>query len=430
MERLLQDIRFGIRSLLKSPRFTIAAVLTLALGIGANTAMFSVIHSVLLKAWPARDSSRLVFVSQRQANGNGNLFSTRDFLDWKQQGGLLARMGAHVSWAFNLSSARTQPERVAGGEVSYDWLPILGVEPMLGRFFSAQEDVEGAGNFVVLSSALWKDRYGADPHIVGKPIQLGGAPYTVVGVMPAGFNGFDGKELLWTPLQLHTDSGIGASPNFHWLGSCIRLPDGVSLRQARGELDAVAARLHRQDPSGDVGFGVYLQTLNDAFTRDVRPALLMLMGCVGFVLLIACANVANLLLARGAVRQREMAVRTALDASPLRIIRQLLTESVLLAGAGGATGIAIAFLLLRGVLAIHPPAVPRIEQTGIDGTVLAYSLLASVGVGILFGLAPAIEAARVDANEGLREYRSTVAADLAAIAPFLSSPKPRWRACC
>lgn len=177
MDRLLQDIRFGIRSLLKSLRFTIAAVLTLALGIGANAAMFSVIHSVLLKAWPVRDSSRLVVVSQRQASGNGNLFSTQDFLDWKQQGGLLAQMGARVSWEFNLSGTGTQPERVPGAEVSYDWLPTLGVEPMLGRFFSAQEDAAGAGNFVVLSSALWKSRYSANPNIVGESIQLSGAPY-------------------------------------------------------------------------------------------------------------------------------------------------------------------------------------------------------------------------------------------------------------
>jgi|SRR5579872_408458 putative ABC transport system permease protein len=199
MDRLVQDIRFGIRSLLKSPRFTIAAVLILALGIGANTAMFSVIHSVLLKAWPVRDSSRLLVVSQRQANGGANLFSTQDFLDWKQQGGLLAQMGARVSWEFNLSAAGTQPERVSGGEVSYDWLPTLGVEPILGRFFSAQEDVAGAGNFAVLSSALWRSRYNANANIVGQSIQLDGAPYTVVGVMPAGFNGFEGKELLWTP---------------------------------------------------------------------------------------------------------------------------------------------------------------------------------------------------------------------------------------
>jgi predicted permease len=404
MERLLQDVRYGTRSILKSTRFTVAAVLTLALGTGANTAMFSVIHSVLLKSWPVRDSSRLMVVSQRQANGNGNLFSTQDFLNWKQQGGLLAQMGAHVSWEFNLSGAGTQPERVAGGEVSYDWLPTLGIEPVLGRRFSPQEDVAGAGNFVVLSSALWKGRYGADPSIVGKSIQLGGAPYTVIGVMPAGFNGLTGKELLWSPLQLDPNSGVSSSPNFHWLSGCIRLPDGLSLLQTRSELDSIAARLHRQDPSGDVGFGVYLQTLNDAFTRNVRPALIMLMGCVGFVLLIACANVANLLLARGAARQREMAVRTALGASPYRIIRQLLTESVLLAGAGGATGIAVAFLLLRGMLAIHLPSVPRIEQTGVDGMVLIYSLLVSVAVGILFGLAPAIEAARVDVNESLREH--------------------------
>ena len=405
MDRLLQDIRYGIRSLLKSPRFTLAAVLTMALGIGANTAMFSVIHSVLLKSWPVRDSSRLVLVSQRLANGNNNLFSTQDFLDWKQQGGLLAQMGADVSWQFNLSGVGTEPERVAGAQVSYDWLPTIGVAPMLGRYFSAQEDVAGAGNFVVISSALWKNRYGANSNIVGTSIRLDGTPYTVVGVMPAGFNGFDGTELLWTPL--HLNSGISASPNVHWLSGCIRLPVEGNLRQARSELDAVAARLHRQNPSGDAGFGVYLQTLNDAFTSNIRPALLMLMGCVGFVLLIACANVANLLLARGAVRQRETALRTALGASPLRIVRQLLTESVLLACAGGATGIAVAFLVLRGVLAIHPSSVPRLEQTGIDGIVLVFSLLVSVAVGILFGLVPAIEATRIDVNDSLREQGSS-----------------------
>jgi putative ABC transport system permease protein len=406
MEKLLQDIRYGTRSLVNAPRFTLAAVLTLALGMGANTAMFSVIRSVLLKPWPFQESGRLLYVAQRQADGNSNLFSTQDFLDWKQQGGLLARMGAHVSWQFNLSSIGAPPERVSGSQVSYDFLPVLGIQPILGRSFSAQEDVAGSGNFVMLSSVIWKSRYGADPHIVGKSIHLDGAPHTVVGVMPAGFHGFDGKELLWTPLQLRRDTGIGASPNFHWLGAWIRLPDGVTLTQARSELNAVATRLHRKDPSGDVGFGVYLQTLNDAFTSDVQPALLMLMGCVGLVLLIACVNVANLLLARGAARLREMAVRTALGASPLRVIRQLLTESLILAAAGGVAGAAISVLLLRAMLALHPPQVPRMEQIGIDGTVLGYSLLASVVVGILFGLTPAVEAARLDINEGLREHGS------------------------
>jgi putative ABC transport system permease protein len=404
MGRLFQDVRFGIRSLANSRRFTLAAILTLALGIGANTAMFSVIQSVLLKSWPFRDYTRLLIVSQRQANGDSNLFSTQDFLKWKQQSALLAHMAAHVSWEFNLSSPGNLPERVEGGQVSYDWLQTLGVQPLLGRPFSPQEDVAGAGNLVVLSSALWKNRYAGDPSIIGKTIQLDGAPSTVVGVMPPGFNGFTGSELLWTPLQLRSEGGVNSSPNLHWLNGCIRLPDGMSLAQARSQLDSIAARLHREDAAGDTGFGVELLKLNDVFTQDVRPALLMLMGCVGLVLLIACANVANLLLARGATRQREMAVRTALGASPARIVRQLLTESVLLAGMGGAAGIGIAFLLLRGVLAIHPPSVPRIDQTALDGTVLLYSFFVSVAVGILFGLAPAMEAARLDVNESLREH--------------------------
>jgi putative ABC transport system permease protein len=407
MEKLLQDIRYGARSIFKSPRFSVAAVLTLALGIGANTAMFSVIRSVLIRSWPFRNPERLLFVSQRQANGIANLFSTRNYMDWKEQGGLLSHMGAHVSWDFNLSSAGAPAERVSGGRVTADFLSVLGAEPLLGRLFSPQEDLAGAGNFVVLSSTLWRSRYGADRQIVGQAIQLDGTAYTVVGVMPDGFNGFDTKELLWTPLQLQQAGGVGSSATIHWLGGCIRLPDGMSLKQATSELDAAASRLHQQDTHGDMGFGVVLQTLDDAFTGSVRPALLMLMGCVSFVLLIACANVANLMLARGATRQREMAVRTTLGASPWRIVRQLLTESVLLATAGGATGIALAPLLLRGVLAIHPIQVPGIDQTRIDGTVLAFSVLLSVTVGILFGLAPAFEAARINVNDGLREQVST-----------------------
>jgi predicted permease len=403
MERWLQDIRYGSRSILRSLRFSIAAVLTLALGIGANTAMFSVIRSVLMRSWPFPHSSRLVVVSERQANGNSNLFSTQDFLDWKQQSPLLAGMGAHVSWQFNISGLGEPPQRIAGGVISHDFLADLGVQPLFGQLFSAAEDHPGAGQFVILSQSFWKNHFGSDPHIVGKPIQIDGVPYTVVGVMPAGFNGFDGKELLWTLLQLRRDSGTGSSPNFHWLNGVIRLPDGVSLEQARSEIDAAATRLHRENPGGDVGFGVFLQTLNGAFTSGIRPALLMLMGCVGFVLLIACVNVANLLLARGATRRREMAVRAALGASPSRIVRQVLTESVLLAGMGGAVGIAIAFLLLRAMLALHPPQAHGIEQTSIDSTVLLYSVLVSMIVGVLFGLVPAIEATRVRVNDGLRE---------------------------
>jgi len=407
MDGLWQDIRFGMRSLANSLRFTIAAVLTLALGMGASTAMFSVIHAVLLKGWPFPQSSRLLLVTERQVDGNNNLFSTQNFLDWKQQGGLMAPMGAHVSWAFNLSGGGAAAERVAGGKASSDLLPTLGVRPMLGRFFSEREDVPGAGNYVMLSAALWRSRYGADREIVGKPIQLDGAQYTVVGVMPAGFDIFGGKELLWTPLQLSAGGGVGSARNIHWINGVIRLPDGVTLEQVRNQLSAIAARLHKENPNATVGFGVTLLTLNDAFTSNVRPALLMLMGCVGFVLLIACVNVANLLLARGALRQREIAVRTALGASPLRIVRQLLTESAVLAGAGGIAGIGMAFLLLRAVLALHPPSVPRIDETGVDGTVLGFSLLISLFVGILFGIAPAFEATRLDVSEALRKGGGT-----------------------
>lgn len=403
MEKLLQDTRYGIRSMLRSPLFTVAAVVTLALGAGANTAMFSVIRSVLMRSWPLPHPNRVILVSQRQASGSANLFSTQDFLDWKQDSPLLAGMGAHVSWQFNISSPGEPPQRIPGGVVSYDFFSVLGVQPLLGRLFSPSEDHPGAGQFVILSESFWKNHFTADPQIVGKPIRIDGVPYTVVGVMRAGFNGFDDKELLWTPLQLRRDSGTGSSPNFHWLSGVIRLPDGTGLEQARSEIAAAAARLHRENPSGDTGFGVSLQTLSDAFTSGVRPALLMLMGCVGCVLLIACVNVANLLLARGAARQREMAVRTALGASPSRIVRQVLTEGVLLAGTGGVAGIAVGFLLLRGLLVLHPPQVPRIEQTSIDGSVLLYSVLVSMVVGILFGLMPAIEAARVSLGDGLRE---------------------------
>jgi len=238
---------------------------------------------------------------------------------------------------------------------------------------------------------------------VGKTIRLNGEPYTVVGVMPAGFDFFGGKELLWTPLQLQRGEGMSSSPTVHWLGAFVRLPDGISLRQARAQLDAIAGQLHSADATADVGFGVYLQTIDDAFTSAVKPALLMLMGCVCFVLLIACANVANLLMVRGAGRKREMAVRNALGASPLRIVRQLLTESVLLAAGGGALGVAFAVAALRAVLPVHPPSVPRIEQVTIDGGVLAYCLLISVLVGVLFGLAPAIEAARQNVSDAPRE---------------------------
>jgi putative ABC transport system permease protein len=406
MENLIQDVRYAFRSLVKSRRFALAAVITLALAIGVNSAMFSVIKAVLLEPWPVRDPSHVLVISERQQNGAGNSFSTPAFLDWKEQGGLLAQMGAHVPAPFNLSQEDQAPERIRGGQVSADLLPVLGVEPMLGRFFSPAEDMPGAGKTVILSYSLWKNRYGADPQILSKPIELNGTPYAVVGVMPAGFDLFGGQELLWTPLQLSRETGIGASPNIHWLLGFIRLPEGVNLREARAELDGVAARLHRNNPTSAVGFGVFLQSIDDAYGGNVRGALLMLMGSVAFVLLIACTNVANLLVARGASRRCEIVLRIALGASRLRIVRQLVTESLLLALTGGALGIFFAFAALRGILALHPPSVPRLEEVAIDGGVLAFSLIVSLAVGVLFGLFPAFEASGLDPSSGMRERES------------------------
>lgn len=403
MESLLQDIRYGVRSLLKSPQFAVAAVLTLALGIGANTAMFSVIHSVLLKPLPFHDPERVMVVGQRMANGGVNVFSTPDFLDWKQQGGMLAQMAAFVPGQFNLSRGNDQPERISGAQLSYEAFPVLGVTPIVGRTFSAQEDIAGAGHVTVLSYALWQTRFEANPHILGSAIRIDDAPYTVVGVMPAGFHLFSGEELLWTPLQLQRGEGVNSARNVHWLQGLIRLPSGTTLARAQAELNTVAARLHREHPADDAGFGVQLQTFSEAQTGEVRPALLMLMGCVGMVLLIACSNVANLLLARGAMRRREVAVRVALGASAMRVVRQFLTESVILAIVSGGLGVALAVPVLRLLLAIHPANLPRIQEVAIDGNVLAYTLLISVAAGVLFGLAPALEAAHADVGEGLRE---------------------------
>ena len=407
MERLLEDIRQGARSLRRSYRFALAAVLTLALGIGVNTAMFTVIHAVVLESWPVEDPARVLVVFERQADGNNNLFSTPAFLDWKQQGGLLAHMGAHVQWQFNLSSPGEAPERIAGGQVSSDLLPVLGVEPMLGRLFSPAEDTPGAGNTVILSYPLWKNRYGGDTRIVGRPVQLNGSSFTVLGVMPRGFDFFGGKELLWTPLGLSPNNGAGASPNVHWLLGLIRLPAHLTQAQARAELDGIAAHLGHDNPTSDLATGVFVQSIDDAFTGNIRGPLWMLMGCVGFVLLIACTNVANLLLARGAAQRLELAVRVALGASPQRIVRQLLTESLLLALAGGGLGIAVALASLRGLVALDPPSVPRIDHIAIDGPVLVFSLAVSLGIGVLFGLVPALDAARLDPNSGLRERQST-----------------------
>jgi predicted permease len=402
MESLIQDLRYAWRMLRQSPGFTVVAVLTLALGIGANTAMFSVINSVLFNSIPFRDSSRVMIMWKTMSNGNPNAFSTPAFLEMREQGDFLAHLGAFSGVGKSLGG-KELPERIAGGKVNYDLLPILGVQPILGRMFSADEDHPGAGSVVILSHALWSTRFASRQDVLGQSVDMDGAPYTVVGVMPPGFHVLADTELFWIPLQLESANAQAAARNVHWLFAFTRLPQGASQKQVQAKLDAVATRLKAQDPTGEGGFGATLQSVSDVVNGTVKPVLLLLMGAVAFVLLIACSNVANLLLSRSAARQREISIRTALGASRWRMIRQLLTESVLLALLGGGSGLGLAEIAIRLLRLSHPSSIPASNAIVIDPTALAYAAILCAMVGVLCGLAPAWEGSQGNVSETLKE---------------------------
>ena len=402
MNGFLQDVRYALRQLRKSPGFTVVAVVTLALGIGANTAMFSVINSVLLRSLPYRDAGRVMVVWKTMSNGNPNAFSTPAFLEMREQGGYLANLGAFSSVGMNLGG-KELPERIGGGKINYDLLPVLGVQPALGRGFSLDEDRPGAGAVVILSHALWSTRFESRGDILGQTVSLDGTPHTVVGVMPAGFYVLSDQELFWVPLRLESANAQASARNVHWLFAFTRLPQAMDQKQAQAVLDAIASRLKTQDQTGEGGFGATLQSVADFQHGDVKPALLLLMGAVGFVLLIACSNVANLLLARRTARQREISIRAAMGASRGRMIRQLLTESVLLSMMGGTTGLGLAWIAIMVLRAAHPSSIPSAEAISVDPVVLAYTAVLCGAVGILFGIAPAWESSRVNVSETLKE---------------------------
>lgn len=408
MDILLQDLRYAWRTLWRSPGFSIVAILTLALGIGANTSMFSVVNAVLLRRLPFNDPDRVLAVSQKMANGSINIFSTPDFLAWKEQGGAAAEMAATATTSFNLSKDESSPERVSGERVSYNLFPVLGVRPMLGRPFTADEDRPGAAPVVVLSHALWKTRFSANPEVVGKLIVLDGKTYTIIGVMPEGFHVYRDDELVWAALQLQTSDTAASSRNVHWLRGIGRLAPHESLSQTQVRLDAIAARVHRQDSSADVRFGISLQPLGEALVGDVRPALLILSACVGCLLLIACSNVANLLLARATARRREISIRIALGAPRKRIARQVLIESLLVSIFGGMVALVLAFLAIKILVHINAPNIPDPTKVGIDEWTLGYTLLTCILVALLFGTIPALIASRVEVNESLKDATGTL----------------------
>src|SRR5215211_5135963 len=399
---LLHDLRYAVRLQRKNPGFTIVAVIALALGIGANTAIFSVVNTVLLRPLPYKDPEGLVMVWE-DATKQGYPRETpaaANFVDWRDQNQVFEGMAAISDESFNLTGAG-DPERLEGRRVSANLFPLLGVDPQIGRVFSVSEDQSGSQRVVLLSYRLWHRRFGGDPGIVGKSLTLNGEIYTVVGVMPARFQFPSSDNQVWVPIAFTPEQV--ASRNRHYLEVFAKLKPGVTLAQAQTEMSTIATRLQQQYPDENEDLGAVVTSLHEHLVGDIKPALLILLGAVGLVLLIACANVANLLLARAAVRQKEIAVRVALGAKRWRLIRQFLTESILLSTLGGIVGLGIAYGGLVLLKAFIPENVSQARDISIDFKVLAFTLLVSVLTGVIFGLAPAMQAVRFNQIETLKE---------------------------
>jgi predicted permease len=398
-EQFLADLRFGIRALWNHPSFAIIAVLTLALGIGANTAIFSVVEGVVLAALPYPEPDRLVMVWESRPTLKQLGISYPDFQDWQRGARSFEQMAALTWRSYDLTGPGTS-EHLAGMEVSSGFFAILGVKPVLGHEFSPSEDRPNEARTVVISDRLWRDRFASNPSALGKTISLNGADYSIIGILPLKFR-------VWTDLDVYTSLGQGESllyhdRTIHSIACIARLKPNVSMGYAKGELDAVQANLDRLYPAADRNLGTNIEPLKQSIVGDVGGTLLLLLGAVGIVLLIASTNVANLLLARSAARTREFAIRSALGASRARMVRQLLTESVLLALSGGLLGLIVGILGVRMVLMKFPEILPRSENIHLNTPVLFFTFGISLVVGILFGLAPALNGSSGDVQSSLR----------------------------
>ena len=403
MSGLAQDLRLALRQSRKNLGFTAVVVLTLALGIGANTAIFSVVNAVLLKPLPYQDANRLVMIWQQNPHRGWfqNNVSGANFLDWKRENHVFTEIAAFDSRSFNLSGD-AKPEEIAGERVTTNLLSMLGVQPLHGRLFLTEEEREDKAA-VIVSFGLWQRYFGGDPALVGKSISLNGQRYPIVGILPASFDDiyaarFASTAQLWI-------SGIEPFPTereFHEYRAIARLKPGVNLAEARAEMDTIASRLERQYPESS-GWGVGLVKLHDQVIEYTRPALLVLLGAVGLVLLITCANVANLLLVRATGREKETAIRAALGASRAQLVRQCLVESTLLAMLGATTGLVLAAWGSGVLVRLSPPDTPPIEGAGISAFVLLFTFALALGTGIIFGLAPALGSSQPRVNESLKE---------------------------
>jgi putative ABC transport system permease protein len=402
MNTLFQDVRYGARMLLKNPGVSLIVIIALALGIGANTAIFSVVNAVLLRPLPYDQADALVFLNEKSPVLDEMSISYPNFTDWRAQNQSFEKMGVYNRGSYNLTGAG-EAERIVTAQMSADLFSVLRVNALHGRVFTNDEDKPGAAPVVVLSYGLWQRRFGGQTSILNQAITLNGKSYTVIGIMPQSY-AYPSRAEMYVPVgQLSDQPSWQQRGNHPGLYGVARLKPGVTIEQADAEMNTIAANLEKQYPDTNPGNRVRLRPLMEIFVVDVRRALWVIFGAVGFVLLIACANIANLLLARATARKKEMAIRTAVGASRWRIARQLLTESVLLSLIGGAIGLMLARWGVDLILYVSPDAIPRSREIGLNWTVVAFTVGVSFLTGILFGLIPAIQAGGVDVHETLKE---------------------------
>ncbi len=401
IEKLAQDLRYGFRMLIKNPGFAAIVVITLALGMGANTAIFTILNAVLLRQLPYDSSERVAWIWGKWPGGNQASISPPDFIDYRAQCQTFEHLGAfaNTAIAFNLTEGG-EPQRVDGYYITSNFFQALGVKPLIGRIFLGEEEQAGRDRVVILSYGLWQRRFGGDPGIVNRTVKINSEGYQVVGVMPAGID-FPNSAELWVPLPSYREEmKLRMAHSLRPIG---RLKSGNTLGQAQAEMDIIAARLEQQYPETNSGWGVRLVSLQEQIVGGIRLPLLVLFGATAFVLLIACVNVANLLLARSTARQKEIAIRTTLGAGRLRLMGQLFTESLLLSVLGGAIGMFLAYWGIKLLVAFAPSDVPRVGEISLDSRVFIFTLLLSVLTGVVFGIVPALQASKPDLNNSLKE---------------------------